>query len=334
MKWLIGCLLTLVLVSAAFAGEDPYISIVGDDIDFNSFYFSQKQQQFLFDQADFSVPICFGSIPPKTPQTRVGDVGCEQFRSNKPINQPEICDVNGVVHDFLKGDFDFFGEPNAVITKQNAGYFEWWIRLIKKPSGEINICIQCGVLKPNTFTPFTGFLAVEECAAETGERVGTGFCTRDQVEPGRNPINNYALPKLTAIAYPGPYANTDINGKTWAPFHLTAYKNPSDYRLTSEPYAGLSEVKEMTQLVNSDSLQLLDGTSDARILLKSCMDKCVVAKIPVTGQVNAATIPETENDLEAGDIIQIRLDIPVQNTVDIYCHAESAKLQGIGESPF
>jgi len=348
MKWLIGCLLALVMVSAAFAGEDPYISIVGDDIDFNSFYFSQKQQQFLFDQADFSVPICFGSIPPKTPQTRVGDVGCEQFRSNKPINQPEICDVNGVVHDFLKGDFDFFGEPNAVITKQNAGYFEWWIRLIKKPSGEINICIQCGVLKPNTFTPFTGFLAVEECAAETGERVGTGFCTRDQVEPGRNPINNYALPKLTAIAYPGPFANTDIDGNTWAPFNLTAYKNPSNYRLTTitVPEVGLqTDFVEESAMTNSDSLQLLDGSPNARILLKSCMDKCVVAKIPVTGQINAAAQPGgpdalqpvtllTEQDLEAGDLIQIRLDIPIQNTVDIYCHAQSASLRGIGESPF
>jgi len=339
MKWLIGCLLTLVLVSAAFAGEDPYIGIVGNDINFNSFYFSQKHQQFLFDQDVFSVPVCDSSFPPTTPQTRVnggdpGQAGCEQFRSNKPINQPEICDVNGVVHDFLKGDFDFFGEPNAVITKQNAGYFEWWIRLPKKPSGEINICIQCGVLKPNTFTPFTGFLAVEECAAETGERVGTGFCTRDAVEPGDNPIKNNALPKLTAIAYPGPFANTDINGDTWLPFHLTAFKNPSDYRLTTVTGTGGSPSTEYPVMVNSDSLQLLDGTSDARILLKSCMDKCVVAKIPVTGQVNAATIPETENDLEAGDIIQIRLDIPVQNTVDIYCHAESAKLQGIGESPF
>jgi hypothetical protein len=142
MKWLIGCLLALVMVSAAFAGEDPYIGIVGNDIEFNSFYFSQKHQQFLFDQLDIDVPVCDGSFPPVVPQTRVGGTGCEQFRSNKPINQPEICDVGGTVIDFFKGDFEYFGNPNAVITKQNAGWFEWWIRLPKKPSGEINICIQ------------------------------------------------------------------------------------------------------------------------------------------------------------------------------------------------
>lgn len=321
MKWLIGCLLALVMVSAAFAGEDPYIAIVGNDIDFNSFYFSQKHQQFLFDQDIFSVPVCDGSFPPLTPQTRVsggdpGQVGCEQFRSNKPINQPEICDTQGIVNDFFKGDFDFFGEPNAVITKQNAGYFEWFIRLPKKPSGQINICIQCGILKPNTFTPFTGFFAVEECAAETGERIGTGFCTQDQQEAGVNPLLIAGLPRLTVTAYPGPYS------LGFNPFKLTAFKNPSSYNLSTEAGA----------LTNSPSLQVLNGSTNARILLKACMDKCVVAKIPVTDQVNAAG--ETESDLEAGDLLDIRLDVPINNTVDIYCHSQSAKVAGIGEAPF
>ena len=62
------------------------------------------------------------------------------------------------------------------------------------------------------------------------------------------------------------------------------------------------------------------------------MDKCVVAKIPVTDQVNA--LGQTEYDLEAGDLLQVRLDVPINNTVDIYCHAQSAKIAGIGESPF
>jgi hypothetical protein len=306
------------MVSAAFAGEDPYIGIVGNDSDFNSFYFSQKHQQFLFDQEAIDVPVCFGSFPPYTPQTRVGAAGCEQFRSNKPINQPEICDVGGTVIDFFKGDFEYFGNPNAVITKQNAGYYEWFIRLPKKPSGEINICIQCGVLKPNTFTPFTGFLAVEECAAETGERIGTGWCTQDQVEPPKNPIVNSALPRITAIAYPGPYAPFDFK-----PFNLTAWKNPSNYAITADVEGELND---------SGSMQILDGSVNSRVLLKSCMDKCVVAKIPVTGQVNSAG--DKESDLEAGDLIYVKMAVPINNTVDIYCHAQSAKIAGIGESPF
>ncbi len=298
-------------------GESPYIAIVGNDMDFNPFYFSEKHQQFLNDQEAWSVPVCFGAFPPVTPNTRVGGIGCEQFRSNKPINQPEICDVQGVVNDFAKGDFIHFGEDNAVITKQNAGYFEWWIRLPKKPSGEINICIQCGILKPNTFTPFTGFFAVEECAAETGERIGTGWCTQNQVLAGTNPIINSALPKITAMVYPGPYSLGFI------PFHLTAFKNPSTYNLS---------VNGAGAMTNNSSLQVLDGSTNTRVLLKSCMDKCVIAKIPVTDQLNV--LGEVEHDLEQGDLIQVRMDVPVNNTVDIYCHSQSTKIAGIAEGPF
>ena len=62
------------------------------------------------------------------------------------------------------------------------------------------------------------------------------------------------------------------------------------------------------------------------------MDKCIVAKLPVTGQVNA--LSEIEYDLEAGDLIDVRINIPRANTVDIYCHEESLKIMGIGEGTF
>ena len=39
----------------------------------------------------------------------------------------------------------------------------------------------------------------------------------------------------------------------------------------------------------------LDGSSGARILLKACMDKSIVAGLPVTGEVNAGG--ETETDV-------------------------------------
>ncbi len=311
MKWLIGSLLVLVMVTAAFAGEDPYIAVVGNDIDADGFYFSPKYQQFLYDQTLFSVPVCFGNtFPVVTPQTRVGGAGCEQFRSNSPMNQPEICDTLGVVNGV--GDFIFSGQPNAVVRKQNAGFFEWFIRLPKKPDGEINIVIQCGVLKPNAFA-FEEFDSVLLCAAETGERIGTGFCTRDQVDPGVNPIINAALPTIFVNAHPGPYS------LGFGAFYLTAYKNPSAYTM-ADP------------MINNGNMQILDGSTNARVLLKTCMDKAILAKIPVTDQINA--LGETESDLEAGDLIFVRLDIPITNTVDIYCHAQSVRLQGIGESPF
>ena len=85
-------------------------------------------------------------------------------------------------------------------------------------------------------------------------------------------------------------------------------------------------------MLNNGNSQVLDGGANARILLKTCMDKSIVTKLPVSGQVNA--LGQEETDLEAGDIIYVRLDVPRQNTVDIYCHAQSVKLAGVGESPF
>ena len=130
------------------------------------------------------------------------------------------------------------------------------------------------------------------------------------------------------MAYPGPYAI-----ESWTPFNLTAFKNPGKYELTTEKIPDLqASPTDECAMTNSSSLQVLDGSTSSRILLKSCMDKCVVAKIPVTDQINA--LGQTEQDLEAGDLIYVKMAIPINNTVDVYCHAQSAKIAGIGESPF
>ena len=310
MKWLLVCLAVFFMVAPAMAGEDAYIAIVGGDNTANPFYFSPKYQQFLYDQTIFAVPVCF----PKSgvPQS------CEIFKAQTPVIQPELCDLNGVGSGprGATPPFTFLGLPNAKTPAGNAGWYEWWIRLPKKPSGEINIVIQCGVVKPNAFAVYD-FDSVLLCAAETGERIGAGTCVREEVDPGVSPVNNAALPKIKAIAYPGPYND-------FTPFNLTAFKNPSAYTLTfdANTYA----------MSNNGNSQVLDGSSNTRILLKTCMDKTVVAKLPVTGQLNA--LGQAETDLEAGDLIFVRMDVPRQNTVDIYCHEQSARLMGVGEAPF
>jgi hypothetical protein len=299
MKWLIGCLLALVMVAPALAGEDPYIGVVGNDINANTFYLSPKYVQWLHDQTISAIP-----------------TSGEVFYANSAVIQPEICDTLGIAAGPQNGPpFTFRGNFNGRVTAGNAGWYEWYVRLPKKPSGELNLCIQCGILKPNAFT-FLGFESVLDCAAETGERVGVGLCVREEVDPGENPLITAALPRIIARALPGPYAPF-----AFTPFNLTAYRNPGTY----EPI-------ENGVLVNGEAGQVLDGTDGARVLLKSCMDKCVVAKIPVTGQVNA--LGQLEADLEAGDIIHVRMNIPRPNTVDIYCHAQSFKVMGIGEPPF
>jgi len=320
MKWLIGVLLALCVVSTAVAGEDPYLAIVNNDVSANPFYLSPKYLQFAFDQEGFWIPVCdlTGPFIIPGPYRNYGR-GCEQFRSQTPVNQPEICDTTGVVNGV--GDFSFFGEPNARVTASNSGWYEWYIRLPKKPNGEINLVLQCGILKPNAFAIYD-FDAVELCAAETGERVESN-CTREEVNPGTSPVIEAALPTIIAKAYPGLYANPDFIN----PFNLTAFRNPGTYVLShSDGTTG--------PMTNSESLQILDGSAGTRILLKSCMDKTIVVKLPVTGQLNAASPAQTEYDLEAGDIIYVRMNIPRAGTTDVYCHAQSLRVMGIGESPF
>ncbi len=338
MKWLFVCLAVFLTVAPAMAGEDPYIAIVGNDCVpgvVNSltglcpgrdgapvndgvalgvadpFYFKPKHTQFMYNQTALAVPVCFGTVPAVTQFMRVpapAVAGCESFFSQTPVIQREVCDegLNPIVSGLL----------NAKVSAGNAGFFEWWIRLPKKPSGEINIVIECGVLKPNTSFLFD---AIELCAAETGERIGAGFCTRQEIDPGNNPLIIAALPRVEAVAFPGPY-------NTFAPFHLTAFKNPSSYTLSFDPVTGA--------MSNNTNSQILDGSTSARILLKACMDKTIVTKLPVTGQMNAFVPAETENDLEAGDLICVTMKVPRQNTVDVFCNAQSARLAGIGEFPF
>ncbi|HVN23443.1 MAG TPA: hypothetical protein VMT71_05690 [Syntrophorhabdales bacterium] len=285
MKWLLACLTLFCMVAPAMAGEDPYVAIVDNDLSATgwNFYFNLRQQQFVLDQESLGVP-----------------VAGEQFRSQTASTRREVCDVTGQAVTL----------PNAKTPAGNAGFYEWWIRLPKKPSGEINIVIECGVLKP-------GGTSIELCAAETGERVGAGTCVRQEVDPGVSPVSYTALPRIGAVVYPGPF-------NAFTPFHLTAFKNPSSYTLAFDPVTAA-----MSNNVNS---QVLDGSTNARILLKACMDKTIVTKLPVTGQVNA--LGETENDLEAGDMIQVRLDVPRQNSVDVYCHRWSTRLMGVGEGSF
>jgi len=308
-KCILGCLLALLMVSTAMAGEDPYISIVGPDYLGNSFYYSPKHIQFMYNEnADpFFIPTTFGSIPASNQYTRVGATGQEMFRSQTLNSQVEVCDTTTPAR----------GLKTAKTPAGNAGFYEWYVRLPKKPSGEINLVLQCAVVKPNALAVYRED-AIELCAAETGERVGYGSCVRQEIDPGVNPLVIAALPKITATVYPGPY---NVN---FAPFKLTAFRNPGNYNVAFDAITGA--------MSNSAASQVLDGSANTRIVLKACMDKTIVTKLPVTGQLNAAG--DTENDLEAGDLIYVRMDIPRQNTVDVYCHAQSLRVAGVGESPY
>lgn len=294
MKWILACLLALFMVTPAIAG-DPYLAIVGKDVEANSFYLSPKYDQFLYE----------------------GEECDEAFTTNAPLIQPEVCDLAGKAT-MIRGKpyppFTFSGNFNGRITKGSAGLFEWKISLPMNPSGEINICIQCGVLVPNSFAFFV-FDSVKKSASETGVLSGVNTSDPVAVGPGQNTIRAAALPTIITTASPG------VGNPNFTPFNLTAFRNPGTY----EPVIAAGDSYQIT---NSPSTQVLDGTTGARILLKSCMDKCIVVKLPVTGQINV--LGQVEHDLVAGDVIKVRMNIPRENTVDIYCHKESVKMMGIG----
>jgi hypothetical protein len=288
-----------------------------DDTQANTWYISPKHQQFLLDEVGFlgTEAMCFPTA-----------ADCERFSTRSAVNQPEICDLDGYSVGVHNLTFFDQGERNAVTRGGSSGYYEWYIRLPQKPSGEISLVLQCGVIKPNAFS-FMYYGAVELCAAETGERVGAGFCTRQEVDPGTNPLVASALPRVTAKVFPGKY-NFDFK-----PFNLTAFRNPGNYNpfsAGSGPFVML-EPGPAGSMVNGAAAQILNGTdAGTKIVLKSCMDKTIITKLPVTGQINAAG--DVEWDLEYGDLIYVRLDIPRANTVDIYCHKQSLKVMGIGEA--
>lgn len=278
MRSLIVCLLALCMVTPTMAAETSYIAVVGNDIHSNSFYLSQKYQQFISDQIYLGVPVTG-----------------ETFNASSPIDQPEICDTSGTVAGtYPNQTFIDNGNKNALVQAGNSGSYEWTVNLPQKPLGEINLVMRCGILMPNAFAT-SGYKAIKLFAGEMDQ----------------------PLPTIEAIASPGPY------NIPFTPFHLTAYRNPGTYNLTDDTFG---------VIYDSDAMQVLNGSVRTRILLKACMDKTIVTKLPVNGQKNS--LGETEAKLVLGDHIKVIMRVPSQNSVDIYCHVESLKVMGIRQSPF
>ena len=329
MKWLVSLLLALCLVTPAMAGEDPFIAVVGNDINAKPFYLSAKYRQFLYNQSN---QVLDGDSETDLNEIITG----EAFYAQYPVLAPEVCDTTGfgVADQAHPGEYippwTTRGNLNALIPANDSGWYQWYIRLPKKPSGEFNIVFQCGVLKPNGFA-FEQFSSVDLCAAHTGELTGPQ-CSRQALIPGVDPINPGALPSVVAIALPGPY-------NSFTPFYLTAYRTPGTYTIN---FSGSGAIG------NDAVTQELDGSANARIMLKSCMDESVVVKLPIPGQQNAGTpkVPITpqgisvgtltnvESMLVEGDVIFVELNFPYTNTTDVYCHAQSVRVMGVGESWF
>jgi hypothetical protein len=326
---LLVMIVVMILIAPAFAGEEPYNAAVYEDSEIPPFYISQKLAQFTHPET-FYYGHCYyyfcNPTGPVDPEVCVPlDGNCficsskcqERFSSNIAPIFPEVCCIPDTP--------DCPNVENSRITAGYSGWYEWVIGLPNMPEGELNIEIECGILKPNALSVW-GPEAINICAGETGEKVGN-LCTRLKTPDGGNTyLASDALPMIEAVAYPGAQNN-------FKPFHLTAYRNPGEYRLKRDSSGKLLN-NAYTQVLGVDLTNPTKpkGLPGTRIALKACMGKTILVKVPRTGDINA--MGETEYNLEAGDLIKVRMDIPMANTVDIYCSQYSVKIGGIGEPPW
>ena len=324
---LLTILLAMVFVVPAFAGEEPYKAAVWNDNAIPYFHISPKVYQFTHGNTAYYEG-CEDVLFPPDPRitSDCSDFGSaflcpsacsESFKYQASgVDQPEVCCAANAIEPAVPAiecpDREWWGRT-ALISAGNAGWYEWTIALPKKPEGELNLEMQCGVLKPNSWA-FAEYNAINICAAVTGEPVGPN-CTRVT----GSPLITSGLPRLEVIAHPG--CNNDFT-----PFHLTSYKNPGQYVITraTDPQCPPG----FPCLHDSASLKVLDGTIGSRIALKACLEKTILVKWPKAGEVNE--LGEEEAALEAGDLLKVRMVIPNANTVDVYCSQYSVTIGGIG----
>jgi hypothetical protein len=274
--------------STAWAGQEPYVGVVGVDNQMNTYYLEQKLWRWLH------------------PEQTAGD---ESWGGSSNLSDnEEVCIPPGPY------PTDVPLQPNKALPVFNAGYYYWKINLPKKPRGNINIQIQCGLLKPNAYSVLGMPEAIDTCAGETGERT-FGLCDRAFAEPNSNHIAQKYLPRVTATA------TNHLNNNT---FNLTAYRVPSAFSNHYQMQNG-----EKVGLRNGKNIQVLDGSDPTRIVLKACQPETIFVKMPIAGQVNGNG--QIESDLEAGDEIGVWLYFPRGHKMDIYCNKYSVKVMGLGD---
>lgn len=285
-----------ILVGEYGRAEEPYVASVGADDAIAKFYIEPRLYQF-------------------TLQTEATD-SAESFTVGRGASlAPEVCNL-----DFDGGSQNIGAEVNAnwMIPRGGRGHFQWIVRLPHRPSGNLILALQCGVLKPNAAFLFDE--PVLKCAGEEGEYADVN-CTRRLDQPGvSGVVPNRYLPRLTVAALVG----NGLSVESVPPFNLTAYRNPATHELTLGA--------DGSRLSDSSSLQVMDGSRNTSIVMKACMEKSIVLKKPVTGQINA--LGQRELDLEEGDFIAVRLDLPRGHTMDVFCHEDSVKIMGIGAPAF
>jgi hypothetical protein len=300
--------------STAWAGQEIYVGVVGQDDLMKRYYLEEKLHRWLHPEQTSTQEAFWSRNTSRNIEVCINEEGFldEELWESKTV--PPDATVNEQLTYAL----------NYHLSHNNAGEFHWKINLPKKPRGNINIQLQCGVLKPNAFTREGMPGAIDYCAGETGEK--SSDCNRIPTFPNEQHIFQGTLPTVTARVHS---TNAAFAGEPGGTFPLTAYRVPSAF---SNIFTAGGELKGF-----SKNLQVLDGSKSTRVVLKSCQPETIFVKMPIDGQMVAAKDDEgnvtvhREYDLEAGDEIELTLAFPRDHTMDVYCNQWSAKIMGLGE---
>jgi hypothetical protein len=175
-------------------------------------------------------------------------------------------------------DVCFPGYEQAFTRRGLAKSYVYRIVLQMDPQTDLDINIRDCVVKYNSFTAF-------------GDESGEGAAQTGRTEDfwGFPLWQAFRNPQVTAIAYPGPFAT---NGFT-RPFYLT-----------NRTQGGLIDIPLVNLLYSSK------GLWEEGLLVRMPMDMVQAPPPPPGGS-------PVEYTLTAGDMIEIRIDIPNTNPTDI-----------------
>jgi hypothetical protein len=187
-----------------------------------------------------------------------------------------------------------FGIPSALTDVWNEAIYEWYIVLQMKPESDINLNIYDCVLKHNEFDIF-------EAAEQTG---------RYRMPWGELMFELSANPLVSVEAYPGNYP-TPAFGQAFEDA-IAADLDPEPLILDARTLPGLNVVPMDGQLYTS----------------KAHWTEGIVLKLPKTGETNASG--QMEYNLKQGDIIKVKIEIPENNTVDLWYGPNNVILKYIG----
>lgn len=186
-----------------------------------------------------------------------------------------------------KDDICFPGYQSHLTTAGNSGEYSWQIVIQKKPDTDLDINIRDCVVKMNSQTPFGS--NPFEGASQTGRYIMPNGQVLWMLDSN---------PRVTATAFPGPYAT---NGFPGSGFVLDARTTPD-----------LMVVPLLERLFTS----------------KGVWEESIVVVMPETGGVNALGNPTYR--LKQGDYIKIDIALPSLNTVDARYGADNVSIKYVG----